>query len=199
MKDKSLSQMIFQHGKLKILEELIDNPGKDYSISSLSRESGASYDLTHRFVSQLSELGIIERRKLGGAVIVTLNQETPYIEALKQVARIDHQPLVEKAEQYAEELKEKKQVESVILFGSVARGTPKTVSDIDILVLVESDHEAVEEYANRLASRYERDQNITITPMVEKISGFREDLENGSPFAEEVREDGKVLAGKKPW
>lgn len=199
MKDKRLSELIFQQGKLKVLEELLDRPEKEYSISDLSEESGASYDLTHRFAGQLSELGIISKKKIGGSVIVQLNQESPYVEKLQELVRIDSRPLVDVAEQYAEELKQEKEIESVVLFGSVARGTPRTDSDIDILILAQENREGVESYANKLASRYEREDKIVFTPIIESWSGFKEDLKTGSPFAEEVKKDGKILTGKTPW
>ncbi|MFB6144525.1 MAG: nucleotidyltransferase domain-containing protein [Candidatus Nanohaloarchaea archaeon] len=199
MKDKGLSRLVFQQGKLKILEELLDHPEKKYSISDLSEESGASYDLTHRFVKHLSELGIISRKKLGGSVIVQLNQESPYVEKLKELVKIDSQPLVEKAEQYAEELKREKEIESVILFGSVARGTPRTDSDIDVLILVGEKEEEIERYSNQLASKYEREEQITLAPVVQSRERFLEDLETESPFAEEVKKEGIVLTGRTPW
>ncbi|MDY6774217.1 MAG: nucleotidyltransferase domain-containing protein [Candidatus Nanohaloarchaea archaeon] len=197
-KDVRLSRLVFQHGKLKVLEELVEHPGKEYSIKALSDASGASYDLTHRFVGNLADLGIITKRKVGGSVIVQLNEDSPYVETLQELVRIDAQPLVENAEKYAHELmQERGGVQSIILFGSVARGTPDTESDVDVLLL--EDVEGVESYANKLASRYEREEQVTIVPVVETWDGFREDLETGAPFAEEVKSDGILLEGEHPW
>lgn len=194
-----LSRLIFQHGKLKVLEELLDNPEKEYSIKQLSEESGASYDLTHRFVGKLAELGIVSRRRMGGSVIINLNGNSPYVEKLRELVRIDFQPLIERAEGYAEKIGGKGGVEAVVLFGSVARGAPKVGSDIDILILVVDNEEEVESYANRIASKYEREEQITFVPVVEDLEDFREDLESGSPFAEEIKEEGVRLKGEVPW
>lgn len=196
MEDNTLSGLILQSGKKKVLDELLEDPGKEYSIKELSDESGASYDLTHRFVQVLSSLGIIEKRRAGGAVFVQLNQSSPYIEPLEEIIRIDTEPLLETAKRYAEELEE---IESVLLFGSVARGTPRIDSDIDILVIVEDREEESERYANKLASKYEREDGVTIVPMVETMEEFQEDLETETPFVQELIKDAVVLKGENPW
>ncbi|MFW6197203.1 MAG: nucleotidyltransferase domain-containing protein [Thermoplasmatota archaeon] len=206
MKDNiSLSRLLFQRGKLKVLEELLDQPEKEYSIRQLSKESGASYDLTHRFVGKLSELGIVKKKKVGGAVIIQLNERSPYVDKLKELVKIDFKPLIEKAKEFAEKIDEKKEgIKTIILFGSVSRGTPKIGSDVDILILTDENtsderKEEIESYANKIASKYEREEKITFVPMLDSFESFKEDLETGEPFALEVKKEGIKLRGESPW
>lgn len=201
----ALSHLIFQRGKLKVLEELLDRPEKEYSIRQLSKESGASYDLTHRFVGKLSELGIVKEKKLGGAVIIKLNERSPYVDKLKELIKIDFKPLIEKAEEFAKKIDKKKEgIKTVFLFGSVSRGTPKIGSDVDILILADENtsdeqKEEIESYANKIASKYEREEKITFVPIVDSFDSFKDDLKTGEAFALEVKKEGIKLRGESPW
>jgi len=201
----ALSRLIFQRGKLKVLEELLDRPEKEYSIRQLSKESGASYDLTHRFVGKLSELGIVKEKKIGGAVIIELNERSPYVDKLKELVKIDFKPLIEKAKEFAKKIDEKEEgIKAAILFGSVSRGTPKIGSDVDILILADENtsaerKEEIESYANKIASRYEREEKITFVPIVDSFDSFKDDLETEEPFALEVKKEGIKLQGESPW
>ena len=201
----ALSRLIFQRGKLKVLEELLDRPEKEYSIRQLSKESGASYDLTHGFVGKLSELGIVKEKRIGGAVIIKLNDRSPYVDKLKELVKIDFEPLIEKAEEFAKKIDEQKEgIKTVILFGSVSRGTPKIGSDVDILILADENtseerKEEIESYANKIASKYEREEKITFVPIVDSLDSFKDDLETGEAFALEVKKEGIKLRGDSPW
>lgn len=200
MSEPALSELIFQKGKLKILRELLDNPGKDYSIKSLSDDSGASYDLTYRFSQNLIDLGILSSKKVGNSKILQLEENSPYTQKLRELIKIDSEPLRQEAKKYAQEVEVKiSGVKTVVLFGSVAKGTPKLDSDIDILILVKKEVEEKEQDANRIASKYEREKNVTIVPMVETVPEFEKDLREETPFSQEIKKEGIMLTGGKVW
>lgn len=200
MSEPALSELIFQKGKLKILRELLDNPGKDYSIKSLSDDSGASYDLTYRFSQNLIDLGILSSKKVGNSKILQLEENSPYTQKLRELIKIDSEPLRQEAKKYAQEVEDKiSGVKTVVLFGSVAKGTPKLDSDIDILILVKKEVEEKEQDANRIASKYEREKNVTIVPMVETVPEFEKDLREETPFSQEIKKEGIMLTGGKVW
>lgn len=85
-------------------------------------------------------------------------------------------------------------VHAVILYGSVARGTPRQDSDVDLLVLSEDPaqlHPPVShlEFEVNLSNGY---RNL-LSCHHSTVPHFKWLLEIGSPFAEDVRDQGIVL------
>lgn len=101
-----------------------------------------------------------------------------------------------KAEKAVHEFVEKAKkldVEKVILYGSAARGeyVPEK-SDIDILVLSQKPRET---YEGILDAEFDIGlrSNVLITTIVKSPKDFKQELEWGSPFLENVMEDGVML------
>lgn len=84
-------------------------------------------------------------------------------------------------------------IEKVILYGSAARGEyiPEK-SDIDILVVSRTPRETYEGILDVEFDIGIRD-NILITTIVKSPNDFKRELEWGSPFLENVIEDGVML------
>lgn len=97
--------------------------------------------------------------------------------------------MLEKIYSLANELFAIPEVNAAILFGSVARGEPMgRKSDVDVLVLVRRENEALERKVFDITEKYER--------VVPSISTF-EELAKNPYFAYEILRDGTVLF-KKP-
>lgn len=199
MEDRTLTQTLMKQKRLKVLNKLLENRDQDFTISELSETSGVGYKTTHGLVGKLENFGIINVEEKGGSKIVSLNQNSPYIDALEDLGSIDSQPLREVAEQYAEEIIEEfSEIKSVILFGSVLHGLPTEESDIDILILVDSDagQEEIEEAVWTIRDRFEREENVNISPIVMSQKKFELNAENREPFESNVKQKGKVLQGE---
>jgi len=199
MENGTLTQTLMKQKRLKVLNTLLENRDRDFTISELSEKSGVGYKTTHGLVGKLENFGIINVEERGGSKIVSLNQDSPYIDALENLGSIDSQPLRKIAEQYAEEVKEELQeIKSVILFGSVMHGLPTEESDIDILILVDSeaDQEDIEEAVWTIRDRYEREENVNISPIVMSQKKFELHAKNREPFESQVKQQGEVLEGE---
>ena len=199
MDDGTLTQTLMKQKRLKVLNTLLENRDRDFTISELSEKSGVGYKTTHGLVGKLENFGIINVEERGGSKIVSLNQDSPYIDALENLGSIDSQPLRKVAEEYAEEVEEELQeIKSVILFGSVMHGLPTEESDIDILILVDSeaDQEDIEEAVWTIRDRYEREENVNISPIVMSQKKFELNAENREPFESKVKQKGEVLEGE---
>ncbi len=87
------------------------------------------------------------------------------------------------------------QIDSVILFGIVARGTADSNSDIDILVLI-PDKVTKSELKPKIVDRARNSESeADIVPIVEYISDFRENYVSDDRFPSSVVRDGKALKG----
>lgn len=94
-------------------------------------------------------------------------------------------------------MKEKGQIRSIVLFGSVAWETAGPDSDIDVLVLADDDA-TIDRVENTAKSYAEKQVDIEndVVPVVETMSEFAENAEAGKRFETNVLNDGIVLEGE---
>ena len=94
-------------------------------------------------------------------------------------------------ERLVEELGDK--IESIVLYGSVARNEAHEDSDIDILVVIRDDDRKLYDKISKIRTRIDLDNN-TLTALVQMSRNELERyLKLGSPFMESVVEDGVIL------
>ena len=200
MKEETLTELLMRRKRVKVLNTLLENGDRSFTITELSDKSGVGYKTTHSLVGKLKGFGIINVEEKGGSKITTLNENSPYVDALEKLGGIDSEPLKQAAEKYSTEIKQKfPQIKSVLLFGSVLQGLPTMNSDIDLLILVdaETDKEQIEEKVWAVRDKYQREQNVNISPIVMTKEKFKLNAENREPFASKVKKQGKVLEGEK--
>ncbi len=77
----------------------------------------------------------------------------------------------------------------VILFGSLARGIPRSSSDIDLLIVMESDRR----FLDRLGEVYDAIQPRYAADILVYTPGELEELKHTSSFLRGVLEEGEVL------
>jgi predicted nucleotidyltransferase len=198
--DKLLNVLTSNY-KEEVLKELIDNPGYTYTVNEIVEEVSGSYNSVKDFLRELEIFDIVRFQKKGGNYLVEYKQDSRYHEVIKTLLRAENQPLEQAAKKYVEELTNEefsKKIISIVLFGSVARGTADVNSDIDLLILVE-DQEDVEPIKSKARNYAERKLDISneLVPVVETVEEFRENLENGERFEKNIAKDGIVLAGEE--
>jgi predicted nucleotidyltransferase len=89
-----------------------------------------------------------------------------------------------------------KKIESIILFGSVARGEGKEDSDVDILVVVkERNIEDMKEIYG-IAFEVSMEHSQGISPKVYAVNEVLNRIEIGAPFIKEVLQEGVSLYGE---
>jgi predicted nucleotidyltransferase/DNA-binding transcriptional regulator YhcF (GntR family) len=185
--------------KQEVLEELVDNPDYMFTVNELAEKVSGSYNSVNKFLRELEEFSIVSFQKKGNNYLIKYNQDSRYHEVIKSLLRADNSPLEEAARNYAEALVQDTYIgdktRSIVLFGSVARGTAGPNSDIDILVLTkeDADIEEVKKEARNYAKQMKIDAEVV--PVVEGFEEFRNNLVHGKRFEENVEKDGIVLEG----
>jgi predicted nucleotidyltransferase len=182
--------------KEEVLRQLLDNPEYSFTVNEITKKVSGSYNSVKNFLRDLESFNIVKFTKKGNTYLVKYNQDSRYHKIIKDLFKADKQPLEDAAEKYASKLYEdnSSEIKSVVLFGSVARGTADADSDIDILVLTEKENVELDEKVRKYAERYIDIQN-ELVPLTETIEEFRENLEKGERFEENVAKDGIVLEG----
>lgn len=79
----------------------------------------------------------------------------------------------------------------IVLFGSYAYGAPKEDSDLDLLVIMESNESLIKRTA--MVSKIFRDRKFPIDIIVRTPQEIRERLDIGDFFVKEILEKGRTL------
>ena len=83
--------------------------------------------------------------------------------------------------------------EKVILFGSYAYGTPDTGSDLDLLIIKETDERPIDRRVTVRQIAYTPRRDLPFSPLVITPQELEQRLELGDPFYHEIVNRGKVL------
>jgi predicted nucleotidyltransferase len=134
-------------------------------------------------------LGLVTSREVGRAIVHTVNEDHYAIQPL----RVLLDPFA--ALQEAVQTTAGSNVETVILFGSVARGEAMADSDVDLVVLAVPDWDGRSELEDVVRARLGNDCDVLVfTP--EQFSRL---AANGDePVVAEILTDGVVLVGSLP-
>ncbi len=91
-------------------------------------------------------------------------------------------------------LVEKYQPDKIILFGSYAYGTPTDDSDVDLLIIKETDKKRrVDRFVEVQSLIYNQGIRIPVSPLVLTREEWQERLSIGDDFVEEIVAKGKAL------
>ncbi|MBD3318505.1 hypothetical protein GF342_01200 [Candidatus Woesearchaeota archaeon] len=153
---------------LKICLFLAKNHDNDYTMHQLSDILGVPYASFYRYVQQLHKQKILNLTKIGQSKIVKLNFSYPVVKAhlvhaaFDEMREFNNQNI--QIKKITEELNTK---DSVILFGSYAKGTATKRSDIDLLILNNTGKRTVS------FSKYETLFKCKINPIFMTYKEFR--------------------------
>ncbi|MGH7600328.1 MAG: nucleotidyltransferase domain-containing protein [bacterium] len=96
-----------------------------------------------------------------------------------------------------ERIKEKYQPEKIILFGSYAYGEPQTSSDIDLLIIKDTDKAFYKRWAEVCRMVSDLRHRIPFSPFVFTPKEWQSRLERRDPFIKEILEKGKILYARQ--
>lgn len=189
--------MVFKDYEREVLEELLDNPDYGFTVKELADSVSGSYNSVKNFLEKLNDFGIVRFTSKGNYRIVEYDVENDYHEVLKSIFTVEKSERMRAAEDYAEEIYEmnREEIVSVVVFGSVARGTADKGSDVDILIITEN-KEDVDRIKSEAIKLRDRKSFSKVVPVTESLEEFRDAIAHESRFEKNVYRDGKVLAGE---
>lgn len=199
---EKFADLLGKEYKAEVLKFLKDNPDDFFSINEITEKTSGTNPSVKKFLEELSDIGLVKFRKKAGSYLVEYNQNSKYDRAIKEMLRAEIRDLVHQADWYAKTIFDDQDiggdVVSIILYGSVARGTADSNSDIDILILVKNnvDEERIMDRSLEIARKRSNEQT-EIVPIVEKMGEFKENLHSTNRFESSVFDDGEVLKGKE--
>ncbi|MDR5694599.1 MAG: nucleotidyltransferase domain-containing protein [Armatimonadota bacterium] len=158
----------------------------------MARAAGVSPARALEALRRLSSLGMLKVRQAGRSYLYSLDTENYLVsDVLLPALRAESRWLERLGEEVLEAARGA--VESVVLYGSFARGEVRESSDIDLLVVVREDcwvdkvRERLDEERGRLERRFGR----SISFLVLSIPDLRKRVQLGDRFAAEVLAQGR--------
>ena len=175
--------------KLKIINYLGKHLGEVFTMRALSQALRIPYATFYRTMGKLD--GLVRTRRVGKSTTVTLSQELPVMRSYLTISSeeekqefLGKQPLISKI------VSELDTTDSILLFGSYAKGKERETSDIDLLIIKETD--------KKLTDRIEEVLSLVpaenpIEPHVFTPTEIEERLALQDPFVTNALRQGRVL------
>ncbi|MDP3791396.1 MAG: nucleotidyltransferase domain-containing protein [Candidatus Omnitrophota bacterium] len=193
--------MLIPLQRKKILEIFMSDPSGEIHLREISRLSKVSLNNVNNTMRQFVKDGLFKRREISNMSLfkpdldsedllklfeyIELKRKTVFYGKNKSIAR-----LLEKYTVNIIELS-KRQIQLVVLFGSVARGEWGKGSDIDILAVSSNKDKDVINILNK--AKIDVSPLLEITPISTTIEKFTEGLKKKTEFYHELWSDRIVL------
>jgi len=145
----------------ELLTLVLLSPGRQWTLTELARQVGASVSSAQREAARAEQTGVIASRRLGNTRLVTA-ADSPLTGPLTELLLRSFGP----RQVLAEELAGVDGIEAAYLFGSwaarYAGEEGRAPADLDVLVIGRPDRDVLDEAAQRAAGRLAREVNVTI-------------------------------------
>jgi len=183
---RSVADHILGRTRAAVLGALYLHPDASLQVRELARLTGASAGSLHRELRLLADLGLLVRQEVGRQVHYRANMESPVFAELAGLLR--------KTAGLADVLRDAlaplgSKVSMAFVYGSVAAGTERPTSDVDVMVLGSASFADV---ARALASAHSALRR-EVNPTVMTARDFARRLASADGFAR------SVAKGQRLW
>ena len=182
--------MLFEN-KLKILASFFPECEENTS-KQIETSTGLSHEPAFRILKQLVTKKYLKQRKIGKTNVyqIIIQENTLLIYTYFMTKKINqfkqkHQLIHKRLQEYTNTT----EANSVILFGSYAKGNQTEKSDIDILII--SDKKESEKIAFEFKTKY----NINIKPIIVNPQDFKNIKKDNPAFYQDLIKFGIVFSG----
>lgn len=182
----TLAHQLLGQTRSAVLAALLLRPQTSLHVRELARLTGASAGSLHRELRLLADLGLLLRQEVDRQVHYQANSTHPLYPELAQLLR-KTSGLVDVLREALEPLGTK--VEVAFVYGSMATGTERPSSDVDLMVLGKATFADLARALSPAQATLRRDVNPTVMTRRELASR----LAAGEGFAR------RVMQGEKLW
>src|SRR5688572_15903769 len=127
-----LGDALFTRTQQRVLRLLFGAPGRSFYLNEIVRASGAGNGAVHRELSRMLACGLLSAGQIGNQKHFQANRASPIFEELRAIV-IKTFGVVEALRGLLEPLAGRVQV--AFIYGSLAKGTDKASSDIDVMIV----------------------------------------------------------------
>ena len=180
----SLADALFTTTQQRVLSLLFGQPSRSFFASELIKLTGSGSGAVQRELKRLVSSGLVSVTRIGRQKHYQANADSPVFEELRSLV-LKSVAMVEPIRGALEPLRER--IVRALVYGSVAKGTDRAASDIDLLVV--ADQVTLEEMYAALAP-VEARLDRRINPALYTRREFNDRLAAGNAFLT------RVLAGE---
>ena len=181
-----LGDVLFSKTQRQVLSLLFGNPDKSFYANEIVRYAGVGIGSVQRELEKFSNVGLLTIEKKGNQKHYTANRKSPIFEELRGVVQKTF-GLADVIRKALDELKGR--VELAFIYGSVAKGTDKANSDVDVMVV--SDQLS---YSEILTSVVPVEANIgrPVNPTIYTTKEFKDKILSDNSFVTRVVTQQKI-------
>jgi predicted nucleotidyltransferase len=184
----TLAELLGSRTRAAILERLLTRPEEELHVRELGRQIGSQ---VQKEVEQLVRLGVLRERRSVNRRYVQADKSHPAFRPLLELIRVTSRV----PEVLKDALSKDSRVQLALLFGSIAHGTEKNESDIDLLVVGDL---TLGDLLNLLSPAQE-ELGREINPVLISGEEFKERTSRNEHFVSRVLESKPlVLVGSLP-
>ena len=181
----------------KIVQTLLEYPDRQWSCTSMEQTAKLSHATVFRTLNGLVTFGLLKTTKINKRdILYEFCKKSPVVKELMSILNSQQNSLRETIHDFIEKIK-KKNVLSIVLYGSVVKKVIVPESDIDLLIILKKADPVLEQKTLADASKYSADINKTISPTIITVSEFSK--EKNGQFFQSVKQAMEVLYGKNPF
>ena len=192
---------------LKIIGLMRSKLDEGLTILDISKKLKIGYRPAYNHITEMEKEEIIKVEKVGNAKKCSLNLENAKTRHLLEEIDLERKEELyqknPKLKQIVEGLISKltemfiSEIQSIILFGSYAKGTATKQSDIDLLFIISDIKDKnLRESIERESASYQYSYNLKVSPLITNIEEFKRTLKDKKlNVGKETREYGVSLYG----
>jgi predicted nucleotidyltransferase len=144
--------------RVALLAKLLSNPDERFYIRELSRDLHIPYSMLYKEEKNLASLSIVLEEKKGKVTLISINKHLPYLSELRK--------LIAKTAGLGDLLKNAflklAGVHYALIYGSIASGEESASSDIDLLIVGETNEETILSIVSLLEKEIGREVNYIL-------------------------------------
>jgi predicted nucleotidyltransferase len=172
--DIDLINIIASSGCIQLLEPFLYKPGTELYQSEVIKKTGVPLNRALRLLNLLTGHGILIETEKAGSKFYRVKEGNPVLKQLKILITVGK--LFDLTRGFAD-----KNIE-LFLFGSAAKGEDTENSDIDLLILADTDKELVDDLINHIKNHLERE----VSPVVYTHMGYANLYNKEKAFYESI-------------
>ncbi len=200
MAASGLGALLYEDAQVRVLKFLWSSRA-EWSGREIARKVGLSAPSCHETLKKLDARGLVHFRRVSNVHLYKINPENYLVENVfvrlfeaeaampKQVEATIKKVLADST---------KHDIVSLVLFGSMARGTQQSGSDLDLLVILheKAGVKAIEPRIEELRAALFRRFNAPLSPYIQTLSELRRKHRQKLPLIGGILKDGRTIYGK---